>query len=110
MATMFASCHQVSLYHLETPRAMSLFSLRIPPLRFQITSIGLEQGIPLTLGIRPTYLGVRCVIATQRKVAERFCPIDRLRKRKSLEASLVLPHAWITSGHSISYLLSTVSA
>ena len=31
------------LYHLETLRAMSLFSLRIPPLKFQITSIGLAH-------------------------------------------------------------------
>ena len=50
VATMFASCHQVSLYHFETPRAMSLFSLRIPPLRFQITSIGLGEGILFRLG------------------------------------------------------------
>ena len=35
-------------------------------------------------------------MATQRKVADLFCPIDRLRNRNSLEASLVLPHAWIT--------------
>ena len=64
-------------------------------------------------------------MATQRKVAERFCPIERLRNRKSLEASLVFffnflisfflaslvfPQAWITSGHRISCLLSTESA
>ena len=111
VATMFASCHQVSRYHFETLRAMSLFSLRIPPLRFQITSIGLEEGCCCCIGSRLTvYLGVRWVMATQRKVAERFCPIDRFRKRKSLEASLVLPQAWITSGQSISCLLSTVSA
>ena len=125
VATMFASCHQVSRYHFETLRAMSLFSLRIPPLRFQITSIGLEEGC-CCIGSRLTvYLGVRWVMATQRKVAERFCPIERLRNRKSLEASLVFffnflisfflaslvfPQAWITSGHRISCLLSTESA
>ena len=126
VATMFASCHQVSRYHFETLRAMSLFSLRIPPLRFQITSIGLEEGCCCCIGSRLTvYLGVRWVMATQRKVAERFCPIERLRNRKSLEASLVFffnflisfflaslvfPQAWITSGHRISCLLSTESA
>ena len=31
------------LYHLETLRAMSLFNFRIPPLKFQITSIGLAH-------------------------------------------------------------------